>query len=209
MKQTPDAHNLVTDYGMTFAAQTTPAEIAAAVEELWGLRHEDIFAGTCTEWDEYEGPVPVVLILSEWREPGAFGTEFTAGSRFAEICGHRSELEVATALCVHLGTRALMTAPGRYAGRMEVLVTEDGWHGGALSVDYEDDEEYQSTDHELPPPLTIEAALHPVPLAPEIPVLDQRILLGWIAEGIDLGAPIPNAGWLDPRPAIPASKADT
>ncbi|MFB9660380.1 hypothetical protein ACFQS3_11485 [Glycomyces mayteni] len=169
------------DYLINFASSASPARVKEAVLAQWPLAPAAVFAGTISEFDEYEGPKLIVLIQSGLRPGSDFDTELDAGQVLADLLGGLSELHVTTLLCKAIGTRALITDGGR-SDLTWMLVTEDGWHGRVvLRDDMEDDE------------MIIDYALQPVPCAPEIPVREpapwQR---GWYDDGV-----IPTAGYLD------------
>lgn len=168
------------DFLINFASTVPPARVKEAVLAQWALAPAAVFAGTATQFDEYEGPKLIALIRSGTHPGSDFDTELGAGQEFADFVGGLSELHVTTVLCKAIGARALIPDGGR-SGQTWMLVTEGGWHGRVVLRDDTDDA------------MVIDHALQPVPGAPEIPVHDPpEWERGWYDDGV-----VPAAGYLD------------
>lgn len=141
------------DYLISFDSRLDPDRLAASLTERWAIPLAQILIDKSAAPGTYEGPPPVAGIEHGNRPSSDFDVQLTAYKAFVAVWGV-SKLCLATTLCMALDTRALISDG---SGVCRMLITEDGWHGWVVLRDGVDG-------------MVIDYALHPVPVAPAIPV---------------------------------------
>ncbi|MGK5680618.1 hypothetical protein [Actinoplanes sp. URMC 104] len=140
-------------YGIYFDSRTPAEALRQALNTVYGVPLELVYAGPYEGLKDHPGPDPVALITPAG---GQFGHEFSAGDKLHQLT-KASELELARALCRAARSRALLD-DGSPSPDYWFLVAADGSYG-RIQADPDSDE------------LAVLYALEPITGEPDLPVV--------------------------------------